>query len=198
MKVPSFSGACDSGHGKPTSACCSFGNPALLGEELVYRKSTPHWLIREKRGPIQVEVEVRQLGKSSSGIQVEFVNGPTFNLKETPEEYARWVASQFHEALGDADAERKAPLTGLTGSPEAQGRTTIESCLLLELPLVRIKARFLLEAKGFPSEDTATAFYSWLDAVKEAAGKRLDHKARRLFETDPVTPRKSKRRWFPW
>jgi len=196
--VPSFFGACDSGHGEPTPACCSFGNPALLGEELVYRKSFPHWFIREKRGPIQVEVEVRQLGKSFSSVLVEFVNGPTFFPKKTPEEYARWVASQFHEALGDADAERKATLTGLAGSSEAQDRTTIESCLLLELPLVRIKARFLLETKGFPSEDAVTVFYSWLDAVREAAGKRLDHKARRLCETEPFAPSKNKRGWFPW
>ncbi len=194
--MPSFFGACDSGHGEPTPACCSFGNLALLGEELVYRKSFPHWFIREKRGPVQVEVEVRQVGKSFSGIRVEFVNGPTFTLKGVLEEYVRWVASQFHEALGDAD--RKVPLARLSENSETQDRVSIESCLLLELPLVPIKVRFLLETKSFPSLDTTTAFYSWLDAVREAAGKRLDHKYRRLSETDPFASRKSKRRWLPW
>ena len=136
------------------------------------------------------------MGKSYSGIRVEFVNGPTFTLKGVAEEYVRWVASQFHEALGDADS--KVHLAGLTENSETQDRTWIESCLLLELPLVPIKARFLLETKSFPSEEATTAFYSWLDAVREAAGKRLDHKARRLSETDPFAPHKSKRWWFPW
>jgi len=188
-------GTCDPEQSGRSEACC-FGNPALLGKGLVYRKSAPRWLINEKRGPVQIEAEVRQLGKSFSGVRVEFINGPTFTPRENPEEYVRWVASQFHEALADAD--RKVPLAGLSGNAEDRGRTVIESCLLFELPIVRIKAHFLLETEGFPAEETTNAFHGWLETVIETASTRLDHKPRRLFETEPLAPRKRKRRWLPW